>query len=568
MVRLTEPTTIRDLDLTTTIIRNYGEEAGSYDIETKKVLKTNKWNKDFSLAPVDILGEYCEQDVKWTAKLYEDRLLEIQESGQEDVFELECDLTKVLNSMEHRGIPIDLKYARNLIEKLDKRKNEVEKKVQVLLDDSEINIGSTKQLGEALNKRGIKSPVKTPKGKQSWNEEALSRINNPIAGLVRQYRTLDKLKSTYVESLLEPEEISILHTSFCNWGTLTGRLSSRDPNLQNIPRNHFKLSDRKFEGDERKDIINKINASLSAKGKEPISHLDDEVLDTWGFIGDESFDENDPKEISIRRLFVPREDYKLISFDYSQMEVRVFLSYLGNPNFDDLLKRGDLDFHSEAAKLAFNVSENHPNFKTYRQAAKAITFGVIYGIGNARLAAQLGTSVEEAKQYKQNYFKNIEGSRLFINTVMQKVQEEKHLYNKYKRLYVIEPKFAYKGINYLVQGTSADILSERMIAVHKYLQDKKSNMLLQVHDEIICEIHADELHTVTHEIKNLLETNTLDIPLQVDVEVCEPSWASKQEVSFVAQNGLNWVIGGMLEKDIPVEETKVEDFIDWDTVEV
>ena len=568
MVRLTEPTTIRDLDLTTTIIRNYGEEAGSYDIETKKVLKTNKWHKDFSLAPVDILGEYCEQDVKWTAKLYEDRLLEIQESGQEDVFELECDLTKVLNSMEHRGIPIDLKYARNLIEKLDKRKNEVEKKVQVLLDDSEINIGSTKQLGEALNKRGIKSPVKTPKGKQSWNEEALSRINNPIAGLVRQYRTLDKLKSTYVESLLEPEEISILHTSFCNWGTLTGRLSSRDPNLQNIPRNHFKLSDRKFEGDERKDIINKINASLSAKGKEPISHLDDEVLDTWGFIGDESFDENDPKEISIRRLFVPREDYKLISFDYSQMEVRVFLSYLGNPNFDDLLKRGDLDFHSEAAKLAFNVSENHPNFKTYRQAAKAITFGVIYGIGNARLAAQLGTSVEEAKQYKQNYFKNIEGSRLFINTVMQKVQEEKHLYNKYKRLYVIEPKFAYKGINYLVQGTSADILSERMIAVHKYLQGKKSNMLLQVHDEIICEIHADELHTVTHEIKNLLETNTLDIPLQVDVEVCEPSWASKQEVSFVEQNGLNWVIGGMLEKDIPVEETKVEDFIDWDTVEV
>ncbi len=91
--------------------------------------------------------------MKWTAKLYEDRLLEIQESGQEDVFELECDLTKVLNSMEHRGMPIDLKYARNLIEKLDKRKNEVEKKVQVLLDDSEINIGSTKQLGEALNKK-------------------------------------------------------------------------------------------------------------------------------------------------------------------------------------------------------------------------------------------------------------------------------------------------------------------------------------------------------------------------------------------------------------------------------
>ena len=121
MVRLTEPTTIRDLDLTTTIIRNYGEKAGSYDIETKKILRANKWHKDFSLAPVDILGEYCEQDVKWTAKLYEERLIEIQESDQTDVFELECDLTKVLNQMEHRGIPIDLKYARNLMEKLEKR---------------------------------------------------------------------------------------------------------------------------------------------------------------------------------------------------------------------------------------------------------------------------------------------------------------------------------------------------------------------------------------------------------------------------------------------------------------
>ena len=250
------------------------------------------------------------------------------------------------------------------------------------------------------------------------------------------------------------------------------------------------------------------------------------------------------------------------------MEVRVFLNYLKNPEFNDLLKKGNLDFHSEAAKLAFNVSENHPNFKTYRQAAKAITFGVIYGIGNARLASQLGTSVEEAKKYKQDYFKNIQGSKAFINQVMLKVREQGHLFNKYKRLYVIEPKFAYKGINYLVQGTSADILSERMIEVHKYLQDKQSNMLLQVHDEIICEIHVDELHTVTHEIKNLLETNTLDIPLKVDVEICQPSWASKQEVSFVEQNGFHWVIGGKLEEAPPAEETKVEDHIDWETVEV
>ena len=571
MVRLTEPTTIRDLDLTSTISRSYGEKAASYDIETKKILKSNKWHKDFSLAPVDILGEYCEQDVKWTAKLHEDRMLDIKETYQTELFEAQCELTKVLNHMERTGIPIDLEYAKDLIDKLEARKQEVEKQVKVLLDDPEINIGSTKQLGEALNKRGIKSPIKTPKGKQSWSEEALARINNPIAGLVRQYRTLEKLKSTYVESLIEPYEIPILHSSFCNWGTLTGRLSSRDPNLQNIPRNHFKLSDRKFDSDERQDIIKRINASLTSKGGEPIESLDDEVLDTWGFIGDESFDETDTKEISIRRLFVPRKDYTLISFDYSQMEVRVFLSYLKNPKFDDLLKKGDLDFHSEAAKLAFNISENHVDFKTYRQAAKAITFGIIYGIGNKKLATQLGVTVEEAKKYKKDYFKNIEGSRDFINGVMQAVLDRGYVYNKYKRFYALRSKYAYKGVNYLVQGTSADILSERMIEVHKYLQDTQSNILLQVHDEIICEIHNDEVNTITYEIKNLLENNSLNIPLKVDVEVCEPSWASKRDVTFVKQGDSHWVLGGKIDlSDLPSrkEPEKIEDHIDWDTVGV
>jgi hypothetical protein len=140
--------------------------------------------------------------------------------------------------------------------------------------------------------------------------------------------------------------------------------------------------------------------------------------------------------------------------------------------------------------------------------------------------------------------------------------------NKYGRRYRIPPYLAYKGVNYLVQGTSADILSERMIVISNYLKNTQSRILLQVHDEIICEIHVDELHTVTHEIKNLLEINTLDIPLKVDVEICQPSWASKQEVSFVKQNGLHWVIGGKLEEDPTVEETKVEDHIDWETVEV
>ena len=154
---------------------------------------------------------------------------------------------------------------------------------------------------------------------------------------------------------------------------------------------------------------------------------------------------------------------------------------------------------------------------------------------------------------------------------MQSVLDRGYLYNKYKRYYAIESKYAYKGVNYLVQGTSADILSERMIEVHKYLQDTQSNILLQVHDEIICEIHNDEVNTITYEIKNLLENNSLNIPLKVDVEVCEPSWASKRDVTFVKQGDSHWVLGGKIDlSDLPSrkEPEKIEDHIDWDTVGV
>ena len=189
MVRLTEHSTVRDLDLTSTLKRSYGEDAAQYDIDTKKYLRSNKWHKDFSLAPPDVLGEYCIKDVEWTRQLFDDRLKKIQESGQETIFEMECDLTKVLFQMEQRGIPVDTKYAEQTLQKIDVRKERVATNVFSTVG-KEFNLSSTQQLGEIFNENGIFSAVKTPKGKQSWGEEALIRINNPLAGLVGQYRSL------------------------------------------------------------------------------------------------------------------------------------------------------------------------------------------------------------------------------------------------------------------------------------------------------------------------------------------------------------------------------------------
>ena len=336
-----------------------------------------------------------------------------------------------------------------------------------------------------------------------------------------------------------------MHTSFCNWGTLTGRLSSREPNLQNIPRNHFKLRDVELTAEEREDTMKRINAILGSKGTVLDTELSDNVIDTWGFVGDESFDEEDTDQIAMRRLFIPRDDYALLGFDYSQMEVRVFLSYLQNEEIDELLKKSDVDFHGEAAKMAFDVEEDSSEFKFYRQMAKAITFGTIYGIGNKKLAAQLGTTPREAGQYKRKYFAGLKGSKEFFDKVVQTVESRGWIKNRFGRQYRLPKELGYKGVNYLVQGTSADIMNERMIAVGKYLADKKSNLLLQVHDEIICEIHNDELDTVPNDIKAMLQVNSLDIPLYVDMEICKPSWATKKDFIYSKPKG-------------------VEDYIDWD----
>ena len=546
LVRLCADTEVREFGLTPTITRYFGASEAEYDIKTKKILKENKWNKDFSAAPVDILGPYCEEDVYYTLAVYQRCLKQIQDMKQEQVMELEFQLTRVLYDMEGRGISVDSKYAKKAMAKIDQRRCTVASKVWELSGEV-FNLGSSQQVGEIFNEMGIHSPVVTPKGKESWSESALVQINNPIAGLIRQYRSLEKLKSTYLEPYTE---LDTLHTTFCNWVVVTGRLSSRSPNLQNIPRTHFNLADKELTDEEREVVKGRIEAIVSTKGGTFSTDLENDVLDTWGFVGDESFDESDEYQVAIRRLFVPRDNYSLIGFDYSQMEVRVFLSYLQNEELNELMAQEDIDFHAETAKNAFAMESDNSEFKFYRQMAKNITFGIIYGIGNKRLALQLRTSPKEAASYKRKYFQGIKGSKEFIDKVSQTIEDRGWVRNRYGRLYQIPAPFAYKGVNYLVQGTSADILNERMIKVYDYLKDKKSNMLLQVHDEIVCEIHDEEVREVPLQIQKLLEENSLDIPLKVDIDVCEGSWAVKKD----------WLKSSLTNEPVSVT---LEECIDW-----
>jgi DNA polymerase-1 len=227
------------------------------------------------------------------------------------------------------------------------------------------------------------------------------------------------------------------------------------------------------------------------------------------------------------------------------MEVRVFMYYVNNDEMNELMKQENVDFHGEAAKIAFNIEESDPQFKFFRQLAKSITFGVIYGIGRDKLSMQLNTTPVEAANYKATYLNNMKGSKRFFDAVVRTIKTRGTVRSRYGRIYKVPSDFAYRGVNYLIQGTSADIMSERMVEVHKYLDDKKSNLLLQVHDEIICEIHEDEFDDVAPKVKDLMIENTLNIPLEVDMEICDPSWAIKKDVA---------------DKD----KFKLEEHIDWD----
>ena len=525
-VRLIEDERFPKLSLSEVIDRHYGKGSSNYDIEVKEILKENRWKKDFSLSPESILGPYCEKDVYWTRRLYFDVLSEIRRTDQIKIWKIQRKLTKVLFSMERRGIKIDLEYCQEALLKIRDRQKELEKRIYEGFDEK-FNINSSQQVGKMFRKIDIVSPEGySAKGNEKWNEVALMQIDHPIAGFIREYRTLMKMDSTYLSPFLE---IPIVHGSFWNWGTVTGRLSSRNPNLQNIPRFLISTKDRKLDELQKKEITERIEGMMRAR-KGSNSSIGGSTLASWGFTGDENFEDANVDQVSIRRLFISRPGYKLVSFDYSQMEIKVFLFYIKNKEFISLMEKEDFDFHSEAAKIAFGVSEQDPDFGFYRQLAKAITFGVIYGIGIKKLASQLGKTEEETKKYRENYFRSISGSQEFIWKINNDAKKGL-IRNKFGRRYILSQGKEYASVNYLIQGTSADILSSRMVVLEKDFKRLQAYPLMQIHDELICEIIDDEnIESTVDYIKQKLEENELGMSLKVDIAFCDPSWAHKRKV--------------------------------------
>lgn len=540
MIRLTEHSNVSKLGLTQSIIRRYGVDAGSYDIDTKAVITKNGWGEDFSLAPPSVLGPYCEKDVYWTWRLYNDCLDDLRSTKQMDIWSLMLDSTKALLEMERPGINVDVGLAQELKSRIETRMEEIQ---TILFEDAEkeFNINSGPNISKIMNARGLHSPVLTPKCRngeckhqslgephiESWAEDALVQIDSPFTGLVKQYRTLAKLKNTYLEPYLHD---STIHSTFSNWQAGTGRLSSLDPNLQNIPASVTYISEKKLETPEDFNTVReRVKAVALNKGKiEKLPTLSDATLQAWSYLGGDKMI-GDEGECHVRQLITPRPEYKLVSMDYSQMEVRMLLYYLNTPEATALLNKPNVDFHSENAVIAYGIDQEHPDFSFYRQLVKTITFGVLYGMGEKKLAMTLQIARTKAREYKNNFIERMPGFKDFKTNVERSIERTGTVRNKYGRLYRINKDNAYKGINFLIQGTSAEVVTERFIECVKYLKDKQSRLLIQVHDELVFEIHESEYHEVVADLKDIMEQNSLGLTLQVDIEVANPSWAEKVE---------------------------------------
>ncbi|MDY6927036.1 MAG: DNA polymerase I [Pseudomonadota bacterium] len=409
-------------------------------------------------------------EVLWPKVAAEDTLKKILQ-------EIEVPLASILARMEQQGVLIDSQQLSQQSQQLATRIMELEKEVHEMAGEA-FNLGSTKQLQHILFEK-MELPVvkKTPKGAPSTSEEVLQELalDYPLPALIMEYRGLTKLKNTYTDKL--PKMINHrtgrVHTSYHQAVTATGRLSSTDPNLQNIPI-------RNEEGRR------------------------------------------------VRKAFIAREGYKIVAADYSQIELRIMAHLSGDKGLLDAFAHGK-DIHRATASEVFNVAEDDVT-DNQRRSAKAINFGLIYGMSAFGLAKQLHVSRQEAQEYMDLYFKRYPGVLDYMDRTRDFAKDHGYVETVFgRRLYLPEIKSSNgarrKGaeraaINAPMQGTAADVIKMAMIQVDDWIRSTDNDdvvMIMQVHDELVFEIKQDTLDTNMATIVELMEqAATLSVPLKVE----------------------------------------------------
>lgn len=470
---------------------------GKYDIELKNLLFDTKiagYIIDSSTSKYelnDLIEKYLsvnaniskEELVSYIKSLYNVLEEKIKQDNMEKLlYEVELPLVYVLSSMESEGFKIDKDVLEEIAIKL---KSEIEKTQEEIysLSEEEFNISSPKQLGKILFEKLDLPVIKKTKTGYSTNAEVLEKLEDkhPIIPKIIYYRQLTKLNSTYIEGLRNVIDVDgYVHSSFNQTVTTTGRLSSTEPNLQNIP--------IKYE-----------------MGRE------------------------------IRKMFIPKEKGDMIlSCDYSQIELRVLAHMSKDENMIDAFNNHS-DIHRKTASEVFNVPFEDVT-KLMRSRAKAVNFGIIYGMGDFSLAKDLNITRKEAAEYMKIYFERYPKIKIYLDGVIQSTKEKGYVETILnRRRFIPELKSSNKivkalgdrlAMNAPIQGSAADIIKIAMINVYKRLKEEKlkSTLILQVHDELILNVKQGEEEIINKLIKEEME-NAVSLSVKMEVDINEgPTW--------------------------------------------
>ena len=459
----------------------------NYNVKDDIAYLANTFNCDITLfdnfkkeknMSTEALADLTVKKAKFIYDIKDEFINKMKEEEQLELFSnIEMKLSSVLASMEIEGVRVDTKVLDEMGENINKKLDELTSEIYNYAGE-EFNIQSPKQLGEILfEKLEIPYPKKK-KTSYSTAREILDKIvdYHPIVEKIIEHRTLNKIYTTYIVGIKNcVKEDGKLHTIYTQTLTRTGRLSSIEPNLQNIPIRY-------------------------KEGKE------------------------------IRKAFIPEENSVFLSSDYSQIELRMFAHMSGEQNLIDAFKH-HLDIHTKTAMDIYHVSKDEVT-KNMRRDAKAVNFGIIYGISSFGLAEDLGVDIKTAKKFLDNYLETFPGIKNYMDKIIKDAYEKgyvKTIMNRkrnidelYNTNHMIKVQGERMALNTPIQGSSADILKKAMIDIYNEFNrlNLKSKMILQVHDELIFNVKNDELEKVKEIVINFMENAyKLNVPLEVDVEI-------------------------------------------------
>lgn len=431
----------------------------------------------FSEVPIDDATLYAAEDAELAMELKEILFERLKTEGLENLyFDIEMPLIYVLTDMEESGVRINKERLEELSKELDRELEIIESRIYTIAGES-FNINSPQQLQKILfEKLGLK-PLKKTKTGYSTGMDVLEELSktHELPMEILNYRTLYKLKTTYVDTLpkLIDKKTGRIHTSFNQTVTATGRLSSSEPNLQNIP-----------------------------------------IRGEWG--------------AKIREVFIADKGCVLISADYSQVELRILANISGDEGLTDAFNK-DIDIHTRTASELFNIPKESVT-EEIRRIAKTVNFGVVYGISPFGLSEALNIAPKEAATYIEQYFKKHEGVKNYMDDAVKMARENGYVKTLMGRKRPIPEINSHNtnirqqaerlAINTPIQGTAADLIKIAMINIWQRLKERdlKTRMILQIHDELLFEVPETELETakklITHEMENAL---SLSVPLKVDM---------------------------------------------------